>query len=133
MAGKETVAAIRTAATTGTAIAIEITPVLMETPKVFRERAIIMMGKETVTMATKTSRKDGATGFDKGEKYIWINSDIAIFTWGEGGRRRLLEFGGLNYCCLAGGRQKGLCIEDGVMDQANLAALVKLFGEIDIF
>lgn len=77
--GKKTAATVRTAVTTGIAAAVKTVAAMTKAPKVFREGALIAAGEKTATIVAKASKKNGATSFDKREKYIWINSDAAVF------------------------------------------------------
>lgn len=78
-AAEGTAAAMGTAATTGTAVAVGTAAAVAGAPKVFREGAIIAAGKETATIAARTSRKSSAASFNGREKYIWIRGDVAAF------------------------------------------------------
>lgn len=50
-----------------------------KTFKIFRKRIIIMAEKEIATMTAGVLKKGGIASFNKGEKYIWINSNNIAF------------------------------------------------------
>ena len=79
MAVVGTAAAVGTAATMGTLAAVKTAAAVAKAPKIFRKGAIITVGEETATVATKISRRGSVASFNKGKKYIWINGDVAAF------------------------------------------------------
>lgn len=83
-AKEEIAAVVGTLTMTGPAVAMEIMATVAKASKVFRKRAIIAAGEEIATVAAMASKKVGAASFDKKEKYIWINGNVAAFAWGEG-------------------------------------------------
>lgn len=50
----------------------------MTTFKVFKKKVIIAIEEEIATALAKVSRKSGAAGFDKEEKYVQADSDLAF-------------------------------------------------------
>lgn len=67
---EKTTAAVGIAATTEIEVAVETIVVVAGAFKVFKEGAIIALGKETATVAARISKKGSAASFNKGEKYI---------------------------------------------------------------
>lgn len=75
----------KTTAATGTVIAI-VTRTTVITVKVFRifkkraataTKATIEVRKEIATMAIRLFKRNGATSFNRREKYIWIDNNTA--------------------------------------------------------
>lgn len=79
IAREETVAAVKIEATTRNAAVVETVAAVAKNPIVFRKKSIIAVEKETTLVAAKTSRVDSTTNFNRKEKYIWINNNLAAF------------------------------------------------------
>lgn len=83
MVEKEIAAAVETAIIMETAAVVETVAIAGKALKVFKKRAIIATGEITATVPAKIFQKDSATNFNRKEKYIWINSNTAVFAWRE--------------------------------------------------
>lgn len=75
----KTVAVIETVDIKKIIAVIKIVIIVIKAPKIFRIRAIIIAKEKTIIIGAKTIKKQSITSFNKREKYIWINSNIAIF------------------------------------------------------
>lgn len=58
---------------------IKIAIIVIEAPKSFRTGAIIVAREKAIIIAAKTTKRQNTASFNRREKYIWINSNIAIF------------------------------------------------------
>lgn len=77
----EILAAVWTAATTGTITVVKTVVAVTGAPKVFRKKFIIMVKEEIATVAARAFWRGSAANFNKREKYIWINGNVAAFVW----------------------------------------------------
>lgn len=79
MVAVETAAMVVTIAITGTLTAMRTAATMAKAHKVFREGAIIVVGEKIVIVVAMIFKKCGAASFNRGKKYILINSDALAF------------------------------------------------------